>query len=101
MSSGLSVDNEGGWHSNHITMHHSLAADTDPRLAALHTHRYSAALALHGAYLAPYYLDEDSNWGLSVPHLREQAQQVQPPGPHPPATTLRRSPPGISLEDSG
>lgn len=38
--------------------------------------RYSAALALHGAHLAPYYLDEDSNWGLSVPHLREQVQKV-------------------------
>ena len=81
-------------------MYHSLAADTEIRFAALYTLRYSAALALHGAYLAPYYLDEDSNWGLSVPHLREQAQKVQPPGLHPPATALRWSPLAISLEDS-
>jgi alanine transaminase len=41
---------------------------------------YSAALALHGAHLAPYYLDEDSNWGLSVPHLWEQVKQAKEEG---------------------
>jgi hypothetical protein len=39
--------------------------------------RYSAALALHGTTLAPYYLDEESNWGLSIPHLREQTKKVR------------------------
>jgi hypothetical protein len=39
--------------------------------------RYSAALALHGTTLAPYYLDEESNWGLSIPHLREQVKKVR------------------------
>ena len=38
---------------------------------------YSAALALHGAHLAPYYLDEDTNWGLDVGHLRKQLQAVR------------------------
>ena len=42
--------------------------------------RYSAALALHGATLAPYYLDEESNWGLSIPHLREQVKKVRSHG---------------------
>ena len=42
--------------------------------------RYSAALALHGTTLAPYYLDEESNWGLSIPHLREQVKKVRSHG---------------------
>jgi alanine transaminase len=41
---------------------------------------YSAALALHGTTLAPYYLDEESNWGLSIPHLREQTKKAKADG---------------------
>lgn len=41
---------------------------------------YSAALALHGAHLAPYYLDEDNSWGLTIPHLRDQIKQAKDDG---------------------
>lgn len=49
---------------------------------------YSAALALHGAHLAPYYLDEEQGWGLTIPHLREQMQKVRPRNQAPQATSL-------------
>mmetsp|Transcript_8861 Transcript_8861/g.26592 ORF Transcript_8861/g.26592 Transcript_8861/m.26592 type:complete len:491 (-) Transcript_8861:2795-4267(-) len=41
---------------------------------------YSAALALHGAHLAPYYLDEENSWGLSIPHLRDQVKAAEAEG---------------------
>lgn len=38
---------------------------------------YSASLALHGAHLLPYYLDEEHSWGLDMEHLRSQCVQVR------------------------
>ena len=40
---------------------------------------YSASLALHGAHLLPYYLDEEHSWGLDMEHLRSQCVQVRHP----------------------
>ena len=37
---------------------------------------YSASLALYGASLSPYYLDESINWGLNLEHLQEQYDKV-------------------------
>ena len=37
---------------------------------------YSASLAMHGAHLLPYYLDEASDWGMDPEHLRSQCVAV-------------------------
>lgn len=41
---------------------------------------YSAAIALFGGSLVPYYLDESSNWGLDVNDLRQSVAQARSQG---------------------
>ena len=39
---------------------------------------YSATLTLYGGSLAPYYLEEDKGWGLSVKSLEDSLSKVSP-----------------------
>ena len=39
---------------------------------------YSAAIALYGGHLLPYYLDETHEWGMDVEAMEQQVKQVQP-----------------------
>jgi aspartate/methionine/tyrosine aminotransferase len=41
---------------------------------------YSAALALYGGTLIPYYLDESANWGVDVEDLQRLMQSAQERG---------------------
>lgn len=41
---------------------------------------YSAAIALFGGSLVPYYLDETSNWGLDVNDLRHSVAHARSQG---------------------
>jgi Aminotransferase class I and II len=41
---------------------------------------YSAALTLHGGTMLSYYLDEESNWGISIPEVQRVIQQAKDRG---------------------
>lgn len=41
---------------------------------------YSAAIALFGGSLVPYYLEETANWGLDVNDLRQSVAQARSKG---------------------
>ena len=41
---------------------------------------YSAAIALLGGSLVPYYLEETANWGLDVNDLRQSVAQARSKG---------------------
>ncbi|KAJ1291896.1 hypothetical protein BS78_02G351100 [Paspalum vaginatum] len=41
---------------------------------------YSASIALHGGSLAPYFLDEETGWGLEVDELKKQLEEAQSKG---------------------
>ena len=41
---------------------------------------YSGAVALNNGHLLPYYLDEDSDWGLSVDSLQNAYEQSKAEG---------------------
>ena len=39
---------------------------------------YSAAIALYGGHLLPYYLDETHEWGMNVEAMEQQVKQARP-----------------------
>ncbi|CAI0473088.1 unnamed protein product [Linum tenue] len=41
---------------------------------------YSASIALHGGSLVPYYLDEETGWGLEVSELKKQLKEARSKG---------------------
>ncbi|KAL5197784.1 hypothetical protein ABZP36_001296 [Zizania latifolia] len=41
---------------------------------------YSASIALHGGSLVPYFLDEETGWGLEVDELKKQLEEAQSKG---------------------
>ncbi|CAI0419317.1 unnamed protein product [Linum tenue] len=41
---------------------------------------YSASIALHGGSLIPYYLDEETGWGLEVSELKKQLEEARSKG---------------------
>ncbi|KAF3647501.1 Alanine aminotransferase 2 [Capsicum annuum] len=41
---------------------------------------YSASIALHGGSLVPYYLDEETGWGLEVSELENQLKDAKSKG---------------------
>jgi alanine transaminase len=41
---------------------------------------YSASIALHGGTLVPYFLDEETGWGLEVSELKKQLEDAKSKG---------------------
>nr|CAB3458625.1 unnamed protein product [Digitaria exilis] len=41
---------------------------------------YSASIALHGGSLVPYFLDEETGWGLEVDELKKQLEEARSKG---------------------
>ncbi|KAG2638387.1 alanine aminotransferase 2-like [Panicum virgatum] len=41
---------------------------------------YSASIALHGGSLVPYFLDEETGWGLEVEELKKQLEEARSKG---------------------
>ncbi|CAN1287262.1 Alanine aminotransferase 2, mitochondrial [Linum perenne] len=41
---------------------------------------YSASIALHGGTLVPYYLDEETGWGLEISELKKQLEEAKSKG---------------------
>ncbi|CAA0829476.1 Alanine aminotransferase 2- mitochondrial [Striga hermonthica] len=41
---------------------------------------YSASIALHGGTLVPYFLDEDTGWGLEISELKKQLESAKSKG---------------------
>ncbi|KAG7992158.1 hypothetical protein I3843_02G113800 [Carya illinoinensis] len=41
---------------------------------------YSASIALHGGTLVPYYLDEETGWGLEISELKKQLEAAKSKG---------------------
>ncbi|GJN33102.1 hypothetical protein PR202_gb21666 [Eleusine coracana subsp. coracana] len=41
---------------------------------------YSASIALHGGSLVPYFLDEETGWGLEIDELKKQLQEARSKG---------------------
>ncbi|XP_020578568.1 alanine aminotransferase 2-like [Phalaenopsis equestris] len=41
---------------------------------------YSASIALHGGSLVPYYLDEETGWGLEISDLKKQLEDARSKG---------------------
>ncbi|XP_019440485.1 PREDICTED: alanine aminotransferase 2-like isoform X2 [Lupinus angustifolius] len=41
---------------------------------------YSASITLHGGKLVPYYLNEETGWGLEIPELKKQLEDAKSKG---------------------
>lgn len=41
---------------------------------------YSAAIALFGGALVPYYLEEEANWGLDFVNIRQSVAEARSKG---------------------
>ena len=75
----------------HLMMRSLLRDESDAILTPIPQYPlYSAAIALYGGHLLPYYLDETHEWGMNVEALEEAVKQVSKlpflmaalPGPH-------------------
>ena len=61
----------------HLMMRSLLRDDSDAILTPIPQYPlYSAAIALYGGHLLPYYLDETHEWGMNVAAMEEQVKQV-------------------------
>ncbi len=49
---------------------------------------YSATLTLYGGHILPYYLDEDSNWGINEEYLEESIREAKLNNINPVAITV-------------
>lgn len=69
----------------HMMMQLLLSSEKDGILCPIPQYPlYSASIALHGGTLVPYYLNENSGWGLELNELKKRLQEAHDAG-----TTVR------------
>lgn len=65
----------------HMVMQLLLRSEKDGILCPIPQYPlYSASIALHGGTLVPYYLDEESQWGLEISELKQQLHTARSAG---------------------
>lgn len=65
----------------HMMMQLLISSENDGILCPIPQYPlYSASIALHGGTLVPYYLDEESGWGLEISELKKQLETSRSKG---------------------